>query len=79
MPKHKQAGHTTVLTKYTQTALQNACNAGATTQDIDGCLRMLRCGPPLQTFAAAANLSGRRIQAMRTKQLFAGAPLMSAI
>ena len=30
MPKHKQAGHTTVLTKYAQTAQQNACNAGAT-------------------------------------------------
>ena len=30
MPKHKQAGHTTVLTKFAQTAQQNACNAGTT-------------------------------------------------
>jgi hypothetical protein len=29
MPSHKQAEHTTVLTKRPQTLPENACNAGA--------------------------------------------------
>lgn len=54
MPKHKQAGHTTVLTKYAQTAQQNACNAGATHTGLSNGFDVLQCGTPDRTFAARA-------------------------
>ena len=70
MPKHKQAGHTTVLTKYAQTAQQNACNAGAThtrpwTVVGDAAVR-----PAKADKATACTLSLQQLVSVRSRHCF---------
>jgi len=62
MPSHKQAGHTTVLTKKTAEYRQKTlAMQEPSTHDLERLYRMLRCGPLKETFAAQSNLGDRRI------------------
>jgi hypothetical protein len=57
MPKHKQAGHTTVLTKMRNQHNKTLAMQVPPTQDVHVHLKMLQCGPSLQTFAATPKSS----------------------
>ena len=67
MPKHKQAGHTTVLTKYAQTPQKTLAMQEPPTQDLRPTLAMLQAQPAYWPFPTGAKSSRWRTHTLRDK------------